>query len=357
MLKLRCLAFELTRRCNQQCVYCYNPWRASPADAAEELSTAEVCRLVDRILAEAELSRVTLTGGEPFMRDDLFRIIDHVNGRGLPVALISNGGLIDRTSAESLAARNVQYVQVTLAGPDGELHDALCGPGSFERTAAAVRSLGAANVAVGGSLLCTRQNFAAAGETLERMHKLGVRHHFAFNRFNPSGCGASHLGELLPRRSEVLSALAQANRFAASRGVKIHCTMPIPRCMLDERDFPRVRFGQCSAGTDRAEYAVDPQGRLKLCTLQQRPVGSLLENSLRELIEGESAARFRAAIPSFCEPCPHRAACLGGCGAAAEWVFGRADALDPFLAQHVMADFSGRVAHLDQPAAPTLEGD
>ena len=57
-------------------------------------------------------------------------------------------------------------------------------------------------------------------------------------------------------------------------------------------------------------------------------------------------------IPAFCEACPHREGCLGGCGAAAEWVFGRADELDPFLAQHVMVDFPKRVAILGSAAGP-----
>jgi len=111
--------------------------------------------------------------------------------------------------------------------------------------------------------------------------------------------------------------------------------MPIPPCMADESEYPGIRVGQCSVGTDQAEYAVDPRGRLKLCTLQKEPIGSLSETGLQELIALGTAERFRAAIPAFCEPCPHRASCLGGCGAAAEWAFGRPDALDPFLAQHI----------------------
>lgn len=336
MLKLRSLALELTPRCNQRCAYCYNGWRNGPGEAAEEPTTTEVCRRVDRILAAADVAHMTLTGGEPFMRADLSAIIEHINGRGVPVSIISNGGLVDDPSARWLARRLVRYVQVTLAGPDAERHDALCGTGSFGRTADGVARLVAAGVAVGGSFLCTRHNFATARAVLERMVELGVRHHFAFNRFNPSGHGGRRLRELLPTRSQVLAALAEADRFAASRGLQVHCTMPIPRCMLDEREYSHIRFGQCAAGTDRAEYAVDPQGGVKLCTVQRHTMGSLQEQGLRELILGDAPARFRALIPPFCKPCPHRTTCLGGCGAAAEWVFGRADEVDPFLAQHVM---------------------
>ena len=306
MLTLPSLALELTPRCNQRCVYCYNPWRGRPAAPGDELGTAALRALVDRILAQAELGHVTLTGGEPFLRDDLVGLIDH--GRS--------------------------------------------GPGSIEATVGGIARLAEAGVPVGGSFLCTHRNFAAAGATLRLMHQAGVRSHFAFNRFNPSGHAAAHLPALLPTRSDVLAALAAADRFAAEHDLTVHCTMPIPHCMVDEGDYPRIGFGQCSAGGDQGEYAVDPQGRLKLCTLQRRVLGSLFEASLAELVASEPARRFRRMIPAFCEACPHREGCLGGCGAAAEWVFGRADELDPFLAQHVMVDFPKRVAILGSTAGP-----
>jgi radical SAM protein with 4Fe4S-binding SPASM domain len=354
MLKLRSLAWELTPRCNQRCLYCYNPWRSDSARATEELSTDEICGLVDRVLEDAELQHLTLTGGEPLMRRDLPEIMDHVNGCGLPVVLISNGELIDEEAAEMLADRDVRYVQVTFAGPDAGTHDALCGTGSFRGASRGVTRLVAAGVPVGGSFLCTRENSLVARATLEWMYRHGVRSHFAFNRFNPSGCGAEHLRRLLPTRSNVLSSLEQAERFAAAHEVTIHCTMPIPQCMIDEQDYPRVRFGQCSAGTDRGEYAIDPRGRLKLCTLQRQTIGSLLEYRLADLIADRSSARFRASIPVFCEPCPHRTGCLGGCGAAAEWTFGDPAQLDPFLAQHVMPDFAERMIDRHN-ASPTAD--
>jgi radical SAM protein with 4Fe4S-binding SPASM domain len=335
MLKFRSIAFELTPRCNQRCLYCYNAWREAGAAEGGELSTGQVCGLVDKALAEAELGHVTLTGGEPFLRADLLDIIGHVNSRGLRVAIISNGRLVDDRLAAALAERDVAYVQVTLLGPDAATHDALCGAGSFEGVTRAVGRLVAAGVAVGGSFLCTRHNFAAAGPTLARMREVGMLHHVAFNRFNPSGPAAARVATLLPTRSQVLAALREADAFAGLHGFHVHCTMPIPQCMADEAEFPNVEFGVCSAATEHAEYAVDPSGGLKLCTLQRRTVGNLFERGFRELVEGEAVARFRARRPGFCEGCPHGPNCRGGCGAAAEWVFGDPNALDPFLAQHV----------------------
>ena len=369
MLKLRSLALELTPRCNQQCVYCYNAWRGGEAPPEAELTTTEWCDLIGRAVDEAGIEQVTLTGGEPFLRDDVLDIIDAAAQRGLSVAIISNAGVVDAELAGALAARDVAYVQVTLGGataaarrgpsqfgPTGQTanlpalgrggHDALCGTGSFERTTRGVACLVAAGVPVGGSYLCTRANAARAEAVLEAMWARDIRHHIAFNRFNPSGHAAERAAELMPTRSEILTALEAAERFAADHDLTTHCTMPIPHCMVDEEAFPHVSFGECSAGTEQAEYAVTPQGRLKLCTLQQGTLGSLLESNLPELLARGGAERFRAAVPAFCEECPHRSGCLGGCGAAAEWVLGSASELDPFLAQHVGVDLADRVAIL-----------
>jgi hypothetical protein len=69
------------------------------------------------------------------------------------------------------------------------------------------------------------------------------------------------------------------------------------------------------------------------------------------LIDNAESRAFRAALPPFCAPCPQRDACRGGCLAAAEWVFGSRGELDPFLAQHVMPDYTTRVVGQSTPPA------
>jgi radical SAM protein with 4Fe4S-binding SPASM domain len=339
MLSLPSISIELTPRCNQRCVYCYNPWRGTPDPPREEMDTAQVCALIDKVLADAELRGVTLSGGEPFLRDDILDIIDHVNARDLPASIISNGALVTEPLARALAQRRIHYVQVTLAGADAETHDAHCGDGCFAATTRAAKRLADAGVPVGGSFLCTSQSFDQAGDTLALMLRSGIRHHYAFNRINPSGHAAERVADLMPTRSQVLVALEQADAFAAAHDTTLHCTMPIPHCMVDEAEFAHISFGQCSAGSAAAEYAIDSRGNLKLCPLQQRVIGSLWERSFADLVADEAVACFRGAVPEFCRECPHADACLGGCGAAAEWAFGTPSEADPFLAQHIMLDF------------------
>lgn len=344
-LYLPSLALEVTPRCNQRCSYCYNAWRGSETSAADEPALQDLVRLIDLVLADVDVGHFTLTGGEPFTRNDLLTIVAHINKRGSGVTLISNARLVTSERARALAAHKVHYVQVTFIGDAPGTHDALCGQGAFDASRHGVQELVGAGIPVGGSFLCTAENYGATLATMHSMLDAGARHHMAFNRFNPSGHALRYAGRLMPTRSQVLTALEQAEAFALRYDMPVVCTMPIPDCMLAHEDYPHVRFGACSAGTAKAEYAVTGDGQLKYCTVHPQHLGSLHEECISLRIERSRQQAAAARGPDFCRPCPRRLTCRGGCRAAALWAFDEVDALDPFLAQHVGVDDAERLLH------------
>jgi len=62
----------VTRRCNARCKHCFIDFE-HPLAADDELSTEEIARLT-RTFGD-ELFSVYLTGGEPFLREDMFEIV------------------------------------------------------------------------------------------------------------------------------------------------------------------------------------------------------------------------------------------------------------------------------------------
>jgi len=339
---LKTLFFELTPRCNQKCIYCYNPWREDNGRRIEEPDSEAIYQLLGSVMAQVRVQTLVLTGGEPFLRADIFQIIHRVNQQGVSVAVISNGGLIDADTAQMLSRRNVKFVQITLAGADDHTHDALCGPGTFRKAKKALRMLQHFGVKTGGSYLCTAHNYQQAGAVFELFHTLQVKQ-IAFNRFNPSGAPQRINMSLLPTRSQVFQALTQANDKGAEHNLKIFNTMPIPPCAMDYAQFPNIKFSQCSAGLAGGQLALRPDGNVFLCTLQKNSIGSMRHGSLDAILKSVPLNSFRQQLPEFCIACGHGSKCLGGCGAAAQWVFGSAKDVDPFLAQHIMPDYSERI--------------
>ena len=337
------LAIELTSYCNQKCSYCYNAWRDDGGKSTGALPTDALLALVDRALTEVEFDHVTLTGGEPFSRPDFFDVIDLVARHGLRAHIISNGGLITDEICAKLAPYNPLGIQVTLDGPTREMHDDhVGGAGHYERTLRGMRSLVAHGLPLVGSIVITRKNAAYVGAVLEQFRELGVRS-VALSRFSPAGYASQFVAELLPSRSDMITALDQAEPFGRDHGIHLQVTMPVPPCVIEHEDYPHVSFGGCPIGTEMQELALGPRGELRNCTLHTEVVGELSTTSMATLVESDRVMHYRDVTPEFCAPCPHRSSCLGGCGAAAGAVLGDDRGLDPFVAQHVDPAFRDRL--------------
>jgi AdoMet-dependent heme synthase len=117
---LRMVAWEVTRRCNLNCIHC----RASADMAAQpdEFSREECLRLLEDI---ASFSRpvIILTGGEPLLRDDIFDLARYGTGLGLRIVMAVNGTLLTPEGVEKLKEAGVQRISVSIDGATPESHD------------------------------------------------------------------------------------------------------------------------------------------------------------------------------------------------------------------------------------------
>jgi radical SAM protein with 4Fe4S-binding SPASM domain len=337
------LAVELTSHCNQRCAYCYNDWRADNGREVGALGREDLLAVLDRALTEVEFDHVTLTGGEPLARRDLFEVMDLCQAKGTKIFMISNGGLVSDAIAERLAGYALMGIQVTLNSTDAAAHDRVVGGEHFDATIAGVEALRRHGVPVMGSIVVSRINAGQVGEILDLWRELGVRS-VALSRFSPAGYAAQHVAELLPSRSDMITALAAAEARGRDHGMDLQVTLPVPACVIEHADYPHVSFGGCPIGTDMQEFALGPRGELRSCTLHTEVLGDATTTSMAALVEAPAVTAYRDVTPEFCAPCPYKADCLGGCGAAAASVLGDPRGLDPFVAQHVDDAFAARLA-------------
>jgi MoaA/NifB/PqqE/SkfB family radical SAM enzyme len=114
------------------------------------MSTAEVIRIFEIIRHQAKVPSVSFTGGEPLQRTDIVRLTAEAVKIGLRVNLITNGTMLaDSTLAEELKKSGLNSAQVSLEGPNAEIHDKLTNtPGSFEKTVKGIAALQQAGVHV-----------------------------------------------------------------------------------------------------------------------------------------------------------------------------------------------------------------
>src|SRR5512134_3220732 len=98
------IQWHLTERCNLRCSHCYQTGnRTAELTFSEIRETAGEASEMLRSWADAyglEFSpSVSVTGGEPFLRTDIFSVLEELARQGFDLYLLSNGTLIDREKA------------------------------------------------------------------------------------------------------------------------------------------------------------------------------------------------------------------------------------------------------------------
>ncbi len=210
---------ELTGRCHMDCVHCYLDIKNPPKN---ELSTAEVLAVFDALKAAGTMF-LTLTGGEIFLRSDIFELIAEAKNRHFGVRLFTSGTLLDRDKVARIAALAPTAVEISIYGMRSSVHDAITRrPGSLRKSLRAVILLRQAGVAVAikSPLLAGAED--VRDELIDAARRLGVG-----VSVDPS-IVTRHDGGTEPLRSRA-SVKAVANLFADSRlGTPIP-TLPGPR--------------------------------------------------------------------------------------------------------------------------------
>ncbi len=144
------LVISPTMKCNLDCQGCY----AGRYCREEEIDEA----VLDRIITEGKELGIyfyVISGGEPFLREDLLRIADKHNDAVFMV--YTNGTLIGRDLAQRLAELGNISPAISLEGMEEET-DARRGPGVFSKVMEAMDCLREAGAVFGFSATYTRQN-------------------------------------------------------------------------------------------------------------------------------------------------------------------------------------------------------
>lgn len=137
--------WELTRACALTCRHCRA--EARPQRHPLELSTAECHRVIEQLASFDRPPILILSGGDPFMRRDLFEVIGRARQVGLTVAVAPSAtALVTEERLGKLVELGVSSISLSLDGAGGVTHDGFRGfAGTFERTLAIAghaRSLG-----------------------------------------------------------------------------------------------------------------------------------------------------------------------------------------------------------------------
>lgn len=244
--------------CNLACTYCVA--ESHPRAARRGLDLKTVMRLVDEAVPLG-FQRILLTGGEPFILDDIFAMIIYASAR-VPTTVLTNGLLLQgrRLARLSEAASPNLTVQVSLDGARAEHHDPYRGAGAWRGAVDAIERLLEGGFRVRIATTVTPANADHLEELRAFCDSLGI-------------AGEDHVVRPLARRGfategdeiEVRDLVPELT--ATSRGIFWHpIASPGSADMLVAADLFPLADAVAEIGRLLAGYAADKSGQPRCVT-------------------------------------------------------------------------------------------
>jgi len=320
-------SIEVTQRCNNKCVHCYNNLAAGDKKALEnELSLDEHCRIIDEIAGFGCLW-LLLTGGEIFLRKDFLDIYTHAKQKGLLISLLTNGTLITSAIADYLAKLPPFAIEITLYGSTPRTYESITGvPGSYDRCLNGIRLLMERSLPLKLKTMAIAQNKHEIFE-MKRFAEEEFELDFKFDAMvNPRrDCSQSPLEVRLTPQEIVALDLEDTDRVAEWKQFAVRFNKP-------ELAPEKVnKLYRCGGGLQ--SFAIDPFGRLAACVLSGDTY-DLRQGSFKEGWEKHlfSLRQKKISHRTKCSDCQIRSMC-GMCPANSELECRDAEAPVDFLCQ------------------------
>ena len=316
--------FDLTYRCNERCIHCY-----LDHEDHGEMSTSECCSILEQ-LAEAGTLFLTFSGGEIFLRPDLFELIAFARRLHFDVSLKTNALLVTPERAARLGKLGVRHVQISVYSDQPDVHDAITKvPGSLARSLAAIPLLQAAGIQVKLACPLMRQNLLAYRGVMALAQRLDVPYVLDLT-ITPMMDGSAGPLELRVPAAELLPVFQDTALHACRVAAAVE-----PQPMAEAA--PIVLGSAVSSGLEGSAYDgipcsaghnscyVSPYGDLYPCVQLPQAAGNLRRDRfadiwndapsltrLRTVREDDLPVCSRCEIRSYCERCPGLAWMEGG---------------------------------------------
>jgi MoaA/NifB/PqqE/SkfB family radical SAM enzyme len=116
---------EVSHKCMFRCKMC-NYWQTK--ENPREVTIHDLCRFVTALKNFVETPfEMNISGGEPLLKDGVLDLIEFIAHQGFKFSLVTNGFLIDKSTAKRIADSGLNFLAISLDSLNENTHDYLRG--------------------------------------------------------------------------------------------------------------------------------------------------------------------------------------------------------------------------------------
>jgi len=268
--------FELTYRCSEMCIHCYNPGatrnneEVSHRGDFKELSLADYKRIIDEMY-DCGLVKVCLSGGDPFSKEFVWELLDYLYNKGIAIYVFTNGQRLTK-DVKRLADYFPRSIGVSIYSGVAEDHDVITRiPGSWKKSMQVVKEL--YELAVPMNLKCCvmQPNLHSYYMVADIAKEYGAIPQFEIN------ISESNDGDVCAKQLRLTE--EQLHIVLRDNNLALYVGKEAPNYGGQKRDI-----SLCSCGAGGTGFCMSPNGDLRACTAFSQVYGNLQKESVYKIL-------------------------------------------------------------------------
>ncbi len=164
---------SITNKCNLLCNFCYA--NSTKQNKTDNLSIEDLKHLFDEF-TELNVMRISITGGEPFLRKDIMEILKLATSYKFGVVLNTNATQINEQQINELITLNIDRICVSIDSFIKEEHDNIRGSGAYEKAIKNIKLMKSKNLPVSILFTATKHNIDVMVDTILFFDKMNIEY-------------------------------------------------------------------------------------------------------------------------------------------------------------------------------------
>lgn len=296
----------ITHKCNYSCEHCGTN---AGKPLKDELTTDEIKKVINE-MGEMGVKKLSITGGEPLTRPDLFEILTLAKNKGMKVGFVTHGGLIEKHK-EKIKKLKPYSMMISIDGLK-DTHNGFRGNNAhFDNSLKAMKFFEEIKIPTRSiSTLVNQKNLSELEELKKIIYKSGANH-WRLNLAIPEGRAKNKEWMRLTNKQ-----LIQLFNFIKENKKDFNIELCEGAGYLGDWDT-KVKSTPFYCGCGWNTCTIMANGLVMGCPIfedqEKHSEGNIKQTSFKEIWE-KKFERFRnLKLPQECDTCKHLNACRGGC--------------------------------------------
>jgi radical SAM protein with 4Fe4S-binding SPASM domain len=276
------------------------------AKKEDELSLSEIKKIVGNL--PSSINEIHLIGGEVFLRNDIFEILDYLEDKGFNVRIQTNGTLIDDKKLKKLARyKNLMGVGFSIDGMR-ELHNKIRGSkNAFDKTIEAIKKTKTI-LPVSVNTVLLDENIDQIEEIFSFVKELGISEYriepemfctheeIADSLIQPISANVRESGKYGFTPKDLMQIKKRLSKSTRNSWIKFVIAPRVAEIDADEFINGEIREKRRLFCKHLLVPRIDSEGNVIHCHIIKKKFGNLKEKALHEIWTGKEIKEFRRSL-------------------------------------------------------------